>query len=220
MTETRIMSKTNKPTVLSIDTFEKAAGSAHTLILDGREKGVFSKGFIPGSLFIGLEGDFTYWAQHVLPAKDVQLLLVAPETQVADMSRLLREAGFANIQGYLEGGFDAWKAAGKPIDDIPTIDVGGLAKDYQAGKIEHILDVRRPDEYEARHIKDAALLPLEVFRDRINEVDLSKTYQLHCRSGYRSTVAASMLKAKGSKALTNLHGMIDDVFEAGIPAAE
>ena len=212
------MSATNRPPALSVEQFETTANLEGTLVLDGREKSLFSAGFIPGSVFIGLEGNFTYWAKHVLPDPSVKLLLVVPETQVADASQLLREAGFNNIEGYLEGGFETWRAAGKPVDEVPTLDVARFAADFKGGKVDHVLDVRRPDEFRESHISGAQLLPLEVLRDRIQEADPAKAYHLHCRSGYRSTIAASMLKARGSATVVNLHGMIDEVFEAGVPS--
>ncbi|MCR9102061.1 MAG: rhodanese-like domain-containing protein [bacterium] len=212
------MSAMNSLPALPVEQFETTANLAGTLVLDGREKSSFSAGFIPGSVFIGLEGNFTYWAKHVLPGPTVRLLLVVPEEQVAEAAKLLREAGFSNIEGYLEGGFEAWRAAGKPVDEVPTLDVPRFAADFKGGKVAHVLDVRRPDEFEDSHIRGAQLLPLEVLRDRIQEAAPDKAYHLHCRSGYRSTIAASMLKGRGSAPVVNLHGMIDEVFEAGVPA--
>ncbi|MEQ8705270.1 MAG: rhodanese-like domain-containing protein [Phaeodactylibacter sp.] len=210
----------HQPLPLSVEEFETAANIAGTLVLDVREKGIFSKGFIPGSVFIGLEGDFTYWAKQVLPGPAIKLLLIVPEPQVGKATQLLMEAGFNNIVGYLSGGFEAWKNTGKPVEEVPTLDVPGFAADYQSGRVAHVLDVRRQDEYDDRHIRQAQLLPLEELRDRISEADPLKPYHLHCRSGYRSTIAASMLKARGSAPVVNLHGMIDDVFDAGVPHNE
>ncbi|MCI4647832.1 rhodanese-like domain-containing protein [Phaeodactylibacter sp.] len=212
------MSATISPPALPVEQFETTANLTGTIVLDGREKSLFSAGFIPGSVFIGLEGNFTYWAKHVLPDPSIKLLLVVPEAQVAEAVKLLREAGFTNIQGYLKGGFEAWRVAGKPVDEVPTLGVARFAADFKGGKVAHVLDVRRPDEFGESHISGAQLLPLEVFRDRIQEADPVKAYHLHCRSGYRSTIAASMLKARGSATVVNLHGMIDKVFEAGVPS--
>jgi rhodanese-related sulfurtransferase len=212
------MSATISPPALPVEQFETTANLTGTIVLDGREKSLFSAGFIPGSVFIGLEGNFTYWAKHVLPDPSIKLLLVVPEAQVAEAVKLLREAGFINIQGYLKGGFEAWRVAGKPVDEVPTLGVARFAADFKGGKVAHVLDVRRPDEFGESHISGAQLLPLEVLRDRIQEADPVKAYHLHCRSGYRSTIAASMLKARGGATVVNLHGMIDEVFEAGVPS--
>lgn len=203
---------------MPVEQFETTANLTGTIVLDGREKSLFSAGFIPGSVFIGLEGNFTYWAKHVLPDPSIKLLLVVPEAQVAEAVKLLREAGFTNIEGYLKGGFEAWRVAGKPVDEVPTLGVARFAADFKGGKVAHVLDVRRPDEFGESHISGAQLLPLEVLRDRIQEADPVKAYHLHCRSGYRSTIAASMLKARGGATVVNLHGMIDEVFEAGVPS--
>jgi rhodanese-related sulfurtransferase len=212
------MSATISPPALPVEQFETTANLTGTIVLDGREKSLFSAGFIPGSVFIGLEGNFTYWAKHVLPDPSIKLLLVVPEAQVAEAVKLLREAGFTNIEGYLKGGFEAWRVAGKPVDEVPTLGVARFAADFKGGKVAHVLDVRRPDEFGESHISGAQLLPLEVLRDRIQEADPVKAYHLHCRSGYRSTIAASMLKARGGATVVNLHGMIDEVFEAGVPS--
>jgi rhodanese-related sulfurtransferase len=212
------MSATISSPALPVEQFETTANLTGTIVLDGREKSLFSAGFIPGSVFIGLEGNFTYWAKHVLPDPSIKLLLVVPEAQVAEAVKLLREAGFTNIEGYLKGGFEAWRVAGKPVDEVPTLGVARFAADFKGGKVAHVLDVRRPDEFGESHISGAQLLPLEVLRDRIQEADPVKAYHLHCRSGYRSTIAASMLKARGGATVVNLHGMIDEVFEAGVPS--
>ena len=212
------MSATISSPALPVEQFETTANLTGTIVLDGREKSLFSAGFIPGSVFIGLEGNFTYWAKHVLPDPSIKLLLVVPEAQVAEAVKLLREAGFTNIEGYLKGGFEAWRLAGKPVDEVPTLGVARFAADFKGGKVAHVLDVRRPDEFGESHISGAQLLPLEVLRDRIQEADPVKAYHLHCRSGYRSTIAASMLKARGGATVVNLHGMIDEVFEAGVPS--
>lgn len=212
------MSATISPPALPVEQFETTANLTGTIVLDGREKSLFSAGFIPGSVFIGLEGNFTYWAKHVLPDPSIKLLLVVPEAQVAEAVKLLREAGFTNIEGYLKGGFEAWRLAGKPVDEVPTLGVARFAADFKGGKVAHVLDVRRPDEFGESHISGAQLLPLEVLRDRIQEAAPVKAYHLHCRSGYRSTIAASMLKARGGATVVNLHGMIDEVFEAGVPS--
>ncbi len=212
------MTNNHYPAPLSPQALERLMNTPGHLLLDVRDKVAFSKGFIPGAYFIGRDGDFRYWASYVLPTTGVKILLVAPAHQLSDTAGMLREAGHGQVAGYLEGGFEAWAAVGKPVDTIPTLDVQGFSKAYSQGEIRHILDVRRPDEYKTRHIKGAALLPLEQLRAHLQDEVPQQPRHLHCRSGYRSTIAASMLKAKGGAPVVNLHGMIDEVFEAGVPA--
>lgn len=212
------MTTNPSPTPLSPEALEGLLNTPGHLLLDVRDKVSFSKGFIPGAYFIGRDGDFQYWVKHILPEPEVKLLLVAPGHQLSDTANMLRATGHGQVAGYLDGGFEAWAAAGKPVDTIPTLNVQGFSKAYSRGEIRHILDVRRSDEYKARHIKGAALLPLEQLRAHLRKEVPQQPCHLHCRSGYRSTIAAAMLKAKGSAPVVNLHGMIDEVFEAGVPA--
>lgn len=203
---------------LEPDAFEALATAARALVLDVREKSIFSKGFVPGSIFIGLEGNFASWSGTLISDLQQPILLVAPEGQEEEAVERLARVGYTHTLGYLKGGFEAWEAAGRETDAIETIGVAAFGADYESGQVEHVVDVRRPEEYEAGHVAGAQLLTLETINGHLHEVQPGKRTYLHCRSGYRSTIAASILKARGLHTVVNLHGMVDELLGCGLPA--
>ncbi len=202
---------------LSPRAFEAAANEHDALILDVRDKGEFVKGFIPNSIFIGLDGSFAPWVGALIPDLMQAILIVAPQGKEKETVKRLARVGYDNAIGYLEGGYEAWKAAGMETDHIDTISVAQLESAYQKDSQIHILDVRKPSEWEAEHIQDVQSLPLDFINDNMSEISKDKAYYMHCRSGYRSTIAASILKARGFDQLINIHGTFDDIAASKIP---
>lgn len=177
------------------------------LMVDTRNISVFTEGFIPGSLFIGIDKQFTEWAINLLPA-DKQLILIAATGKEESCVSLLSDAGVKNIAGYLEGGFEAWKDAGRTIDMVINVDAGELAMDIPFDENLLIVDVRHPVEFAGGHIQDAINIPLNDMKDpgiiaQLNERD---NIYLHSSSGYRSVIAASLLKIQGYNNLRNVTG--------------
>lgn len=177
------------------------------LIVDTRNISVFTEGFIPGSLFIGFDKQFIEWAINLLPA-DKQLILIAATGKEESCVSLLSDAGVKNIAGYLEGGFEAWKDAGRTIDMVINVDAGELAMDIPFDENLLIVDVRHPVEFAGGHIQDAINIPLNDMKDpgiiaQLNERD---NIYLHSSSGYRSVIAASLLKIQGYNNLRNVTG--------------
>ena len=196
---------------LSVETFETAANTVLALILDVRDKKEFVKGFIPNSIFVGIEGTFAPWVGTLIPDMDQPILLVAPEKKVTEAVTRLARVGYDNCIGYLEGGFKSWEQAGKEIDTIQTIDVKTFANQYRKGGVE-VLDVRKPSEFEIRRIENAISFPLDFINQHMHEVKKEKKYFLHCESGYRSTIAASILKARGYNYPTNVLGTFTEML--------
>jgi hydroxyacylglutathione hydrolase len=206
---------------MDAQTLEDVANAEGALVLDTRNKEDFVAGFIPNSIFIGLDGSFAPWVGALIPDLMQPILIVAPEGQESEVVMRLARVGYDNAIGYLEGGFESWKKAGKEVDTIETIDVAQLEKRFEAEKGERaVLDVRKPGEFSAEHIEDAQHFPLDYINQKMDKVDREKAYFVHCRSGYRSTIAASILKARGFENLVNLHGLFEDIIESKIPTTD
>lgn len=193
------------------DEFEAAANATDALVLDVRSKEDFVKGFIPNSIFIGLDGSFAPWVGALIPDLQQPILIVAPRRRAKETIKRLARVGFDNSIGYLKGSFDSWKIAGKEVDNLETITAHEFAECYNE-KL-NVLDVRKPNEYEAEHIKTAQNFPLDFINTHMTEIDKKNEYHLHCRSGYRSTVAGSILKARGFEKLINVQDKYATIAE-------
>ena len=177
------------------------------VVLDCRNAGAFTDGFVPGSLFIGRDGNFVEWALDLL-SPSARIILIAEAGKEAESINLLAGAGFTDIAGFLEGGFDAWKAAGEEIDMIINIDAAEMAMDIPFDENLVVLDVRRAVEYAEGHVENAVNIPLSDLSDPGNLVQLEERDNLyiHCARGYRSVIAASILKQQGYNNLRNISG--------------
>ena len=203
---------------LSPRAFELAANETGALILDVREKQEFVKGFIPNSIFIGLDGSFAPWVGALIPDLKQPILIVAPKGKNTETVKRLARVGYDNAIGYLKGGFESWKKEKREVDSIETIDAKAFSKAYT--KKANVLDVRKPGEFAGEHVETAQNFALDFINKNMSEVSKNKKYYLHCRSGYRSTVAASILKARGFEKLINVHAKFEDLASAGIPTSD
>ncbi len=210
-----VMKKGTK--ALSTRAFEVAANETEALILDVRDKEEFVKGFIPNSIFIGLDGSFAPWVGALIADMNQPILIVAPSRRNAETVKRLARVGYDNSIGYLKGGFEAWKKAGKEIDSIETINADTFEKIHTKNSKTQVLDVRKPSEWEAAHVENAQNFPLDFINQQMNEVDKKTKYFMHCRSGYRSTVAASILKARGFENIVNVQDKFDAIVASKIP---
>lgn len=200
---------------LSPKEFEYLANETGALILDVRSKEDFVKGFIPNSIFIGLDGSFAPWVGALVPDLMQAILIVAPQGKNTETVKRLARVGYDNAIGYLEGGFESWVKENRETDSIETIDAATFEKNY-SDKI-NVLDVRKPGEFSSEHIENAQNFPLDFINDHMSEVSKSKSYHLHCRSGYRSTIAASILKARGFEKLINVQAKYETISAGSIP---
>lgn len=200
---------------LDPEAFERAANAYGALVLDVREKEKFGQGFIPNSIFIGLDGSFAPWVGALIPDLQQPILLVAPEGRESEAVMRLSRVGYDNAIGYLKGGIEAWKAAGKEVDTIETIKADEFVKSYADQKKEDtILDVRKPGEYASAHLEEAESFPLDFINDNMRELKKDEGYFLHCKSGYRATIAASILKARGYEHIINIQDHFDHILDA------
>lgn len=199
-----VMERSLKP--LSVADF-KAAAAGGAWILDTRPSTVFTHAFIPESISIGLDGRYAEWAGSLIPAG--QPLVIVPEAgkEKESIIRLAR-VGFDNVQGYLEGGIEAWQAAGEQMDMIIDIEADELAMDLPHDNRLEVLDVRKPAEFDAGHVKGATNLPLDMMMDplKLAMVDTNHNLYVHCAGGYRSVIACSLLKRQGFHNLRNILG--------------
>ena len=182
--------------MLSVEDFISTSEQSEALILDVRHQREFIKGFIPGSIFIGLSGTFAPWVGALLVDVKIPLLLVAePGTEVEAITRLSR-VGFDNVIGILNGGFNSWKEAGKSVDTIAAVSASELAEKVNSDSNTKVVDVRRPGEYSVEHIDGASHVPLSFLTDYLERLPKEDFY-MHCAGGYRSVIANSILKKHG-----------------------
>ncbi len=177
------------------------------VLLDTRKANEFAEGFIPGSIFIGLEGRFAEWAGSLLPF-DKSIILVTPEGLEKETITRLSRVGFDKMEGFLKGGFDTWKNAGEKIDLIIEVEADELMMDIPFDPNLTIVDVRRETEFAEGHLPDALNLPLSDMTDiaELAQFEDNQNLYVHCAGGYRSVIAASLLKRQGVHNLRNIKG--------------
>lgn len=198
--------KTKGLQALSVVAFkEKVAQGA--LIVDTRQATTFTEAFIPESISIGLDGRFAEWAGILLPFGQ-SIVLVSEQGKEEESIIRLARIGMDTVDGYLEGGIEKWTEAGEPLDLIIDIEVDELAMDLPHDPRLEIIDVRKESEFSEGHIKGATNMPLNSFADILNlaSVDHEKNLYVHCAGGYRSVIAASLLKRQGFHNLRNVLG--------------
>jgi glyoxylase-like metal-dependent hydrolase (beta-lactamase superfamily II)/rhodanese-related sulfurtransferase len=192
-------------TKLNPPEFEKMAISNHALILDTRDPEQFSLGYIPGSINIGLNGQFAPWIGALITDIKKPILIIAEEGKEEEVITRLSRVGYDHSIGYLSGGIEAWKKAGKPVETIESISPVEFEKRWNSKQIS-ILDVRREAEFDGGHVKNAQNLPLDFINDWISQLDRNKDYYVHCAGGYRSMIAASILRSRGFNEIINVSG--------------
>jgi hydroxyacylglutathione hydrolase len=199
-----IIEKSAKP--LSVTEFKKAEQEG-AWIVDTRAASVFTEAFVPGSISIGLDGRYAEWAGTLLPYHQPLILVTEPGKEKESIVRLAR-VGIDNVQGYLEGGLESWKNAGERIDLIIDIEAEELAMDIPFDTRLEVIDVRKPSEFDAGHVKGAKNIPLDTMSDitTIAAIDDENNLYVHCAGGYRSVIAASLLKRQGYHNLRNILG--------------
>ncbi|CCH56484.1 putative protein yrkH [Fibrisoma limi BUZ 3] len=191
---------------LSPDAFEAAVNETGALVLDVRKASEFASGFIPNSVNIGLDGQFAPWVGALVPDLRQPIALVAPAGQETETILRLARVGYDNCIGYLDGGFDHWRQAGREIDRIDSISADEFANRLQLNPDLTIADVRRPAEYSTEHVASAENMPLDNLNDFMAGLNRDEPIYVHCAGGYRSMVASSILKARGFENVVNIDG--------------
>lgn len=209
---------------LSANEFEAEAENIGALVLDTRSDKDFSKGFIPQSINIGINGDFAPWVgAMIVDVKQPILLVTEPGKEEEAVTRLSR-VGFDNILGHLAGGFDTWKNAGKETDTVNRITAEQFAlrlRPVQASEVKtgenKIIDIRKESEYAAEHVEDAYSKPLAYINDWVKDINPQEHFYLHCAGGYRSMIAASILQARGYRNFSEVEGGFNAIAKTDVP---
>ncbi len=194
--------------------FDAAANETGAIVLDTRHESKFVKEHIPNSIFIGLDGTFAPWVGTMMPDIKQEILLVAEPGHEAEAITRLARVGYDFCIGYLKGGLDSWKNAGFETATIESVQVSQLVEKAKDAAI-NILDVRRKGEYDSEHVVDAQNAPLDYINESMLKVDKNKKYFVHCASGYRSVIFASVLMARGYNNLVNVEGGFKAIKESG-----
>lgn len=191
-------------------TFEMVANEIDAVILDVRHQDDYAKGHIPKSIFIGIDGDFAPWVGALIPDIKQPLLLITPVGREEESIIRLARVGYDNTLGFLKGGFDTWKNEGFEYDTVSSVTAETLEEIIDEAEVEKqkvtIFDVRKEGEYTAEHILDVSSTPLDYINDHLSEFPKEDEFYLHCAGGYRSVIAASILKARGYHNVINVAG--------------
>lgn len=201
---------------LSPDEFEAAANEVEAVVLDVRSPKEFVAGHIPRSISIGIDGGFAPWVGALIKDVKQPILLVTPEGREEEVITRLSRVGFDVTLGYLKGSFEAWKASGKEYDTITSISAEEFKSRMEANEIP-IFDVRKDGEYVSSHIAEATNTPLDYLNDYLQQFPKDEDFYVHCAGGYRSVIAASILKSRGYHNIIDVAGGFKAIKESGIP---
>ena len=186
--------------------------------LDVRPANEFALGHVPGAIHIALSGQFASWAGSVLGLASRPVLIADSEEQLAEARLRLARVGIEDARGFLQGGVSAWKDAGLPLATLQQIQVGTLHQWLSEGKAV-VLDVRREGEWKSGHLPDATWSPLDTLSNNLPAVDRDRLIAVHCKSGYRSAIACSILQRAGFRNVANVEGGFDAWQGASLPVA-
>ena len=199
---------------LSVSEFEIAAEETAAVIIDTRNPDEFTKGFIPNSISIGIDGSFATWVGTLVPDVKQKLLIVADEGREAEVITRLARVGYDHAIGFLKGGYTAWKTSGKDSDQIASVNEDELSQAMTSKEV-NVLDVRKASEYGSEHLLNAENAPLDFINESMLKINKDKNYYVHCAGGYRSVVFISILQARGYRNLINVKGGFNALKESG-----
>ena len=186
--------------------FDAAANETNALVLDTRDAQKFSEGFVPNSINIGIDGNFAPWVGALIPDIKQQILLVTDPGREEEVVTRMARVGYDYCIGYLDGGFDAWKNAGKEVDTIKRVSAEQLADIMKANPNAPVFDVRKQSEYLSEHVEGVENAPLDVINESMQSIPKNEPVYIHCAAGYRSMIFASILRARGYDNLVDVVG--------------
>jgi len=195
-------------------TFELIANETEALILDVRNQEDFAQGHIPKSIFIGIDGQFAPWVGALILDIKQPLLLVTPVGREKETITRLARVGYDNTLGFLNGGFEEWKKAGLEFDTVLSVSAATLEEKIKDNV--PVFDVRKPGEYTAEHIVDVPSTPLDFINEHLAQFPKEENFYLHCAGGYRSMIAASILKSRGFHNVIDVKGGFAAIKNTGI----
>ena len=206
-------------TPLKPEAFKELANQRDAIILDVRHQNDFVKGHIPQSIFIGIDGGFAPWVGAMIGDVSQAILLITPEGREEETVTRLARVGFDNTLGFLEGGLEAWKNEDNVIDSIDGIDSNSLKVLSEKENLP-LFDVRKPAEYLSEHLPDAKNTPLDFINEHMNDFPSGSTFYIHCAGGYRSVIAASILKSRGIHNLIDVKGGFGALKKSGMKTSD
>ncbi|SEL10124.1 Glyoxylase, beta-lactamase superfamily II [Aquimarina amphilecti] len=204
---------------LSPEDFEMLANETGAIVLDVRHQNEYVKAHIPRSIFIGIDGSFAPWVGTLIADVQQPILLVAPIGREEETITRLSRVGFDGTLGYLEGGVEAWKEAKKEVDTISSISAMQLKNIMKTEEV-HVFDVRKESEFAAEHLENAKNSPLDFINDYMHYFVEDKMAYIHCAGGYRSVIAASILKSRGIHNLIDVAGGFAAIKETGLETTD
>lgn len=201
---------------LTPEEFEVAANETGAVVLDTRAAQDFAKGFIPNAINIGIDGSFAPWVGALIPGVSQPILIVADEERETEVVTRLARVGYDNTLGFLKGGIKSWTKAGKEKDTIESINVDEFENRFRTAELK-VFDVRKESEYKAEHVEGAVNTPLDYLNEHLASIPKEEPVYLHCAGGYRSMIAASILKARGWHNIIDIDGGLKAIKDANIP---
>jgi glyoxylase-like metal-dependent hydrolase (beta-lactamase superfamily II)/rhodanese-related sulfurtransferase len=206
-------------TAIDPATFKEMSEQKDILVIDTRSKEAYTEeGTVPGAWFIGIDGSFAPWVGALITNINQKIIFIADEDiRAQEVVTRFSRVGYDNTVGYLAGGIKNWKAQGFAVDKIASMSAKEFVDGLKAGKLEKPLDVRKESEYLSEHVIDLENFPLDNINANFATIDASKAYFLHCASGYRSLIAASIFKANGVAKVTDVRGGFKAIKELDAP---
>jgi rhodanese-related sulfurtransferase len=201
---------------LNVDAFEAAANETSALILDTREASSFAKAFIPNSVNIGIDGSFAQWVGEMVTDVKQPILLVTEPGREKECAIRLSRVGYDNTLGYLEGGMNTWIEAGKEIDQSTRISSAEFANEISSKKIL-VIDVRKKSEFDSEHVLDSLNIPLNEINVHLSSIPKTEKFLLICAGGYRSMIAASILRQRGWNNFVDVEGGFAEIKKTNAP---
>lgn len=208
-------------TPLHPETFKDMSEMKDVLVVDTRTKEAYAEeGTVPGAWYIGIDGNFAPWVGALIRDINQKIIFIGDEARINEIVTRFSRVGYDNTLGYLEGGIANWKAHGLEVDAIGSISAAKFADLLAKGEMEVALDVRKESEYLSEHVVGVDNFPLDWIHQNFAEINPDKEYFLHCASGYRSLIAASIFMANGVKKVTDVRGGFNDLRETNAPLTE
>ncbi len=205
---------------LSVDEFKAAMEKEGTIIIDTRHHSKFTEGFIPSSIFIGIDDNFAPWMGVLIEDLQAPVLMIADEGREEEVITRMARVGYDNPVGFLKGGIEAWTAAGNALDSIENIAPEDFVAKYPVEEM-NVLDVRKKSEYDSQHVDGVTNFPLDFIYQNAGDLDKSKNFTVHCAGGYRSVAAASILKKLGVAEVANVLGGFNAMKQVdGLPVSD
>ncbi len=208
---------TKGTTPLDPGTFLAKSKQPEVLVIDTRSKEAYTnQGTVPGAWFIGIDGSFAPWVGALIKNIGQKIIFIADQGREQEVVTRFSRVGYDNTAGFLKGGIKSWLDAGLAVDKVKSISASEFAVKFKENNLEVVLDVRKESEYLSEHVVGVTNFPLDFINENSAIINSSKSYYLHCKSGYRSLIAASIFKAHGINNVTDIRGGYKDIRETGL----